>query len=222
MKEYITIIGLGKFGLFMAKHLQMKGIDVQILEKDENIAQANRDLANEIKMGDATKKTALEGIDIQNAKEVIVSIRSNIESSLMIVLNLKELGVQKIRAMAVSEIHTKLLREIGATDILNPDEYLAKDMADKIKNPYLLGNLSCFEGRVIVKQAPPNNFIGKSLKELNLNREFDIIVTDILDSENNRIMPTGDHVITEDETLIMLGPKDTLEALAKKQCRELH
>lgn len=221
MKEYVTIIGCGKFGKFLAKHLREAGIEVQLVEKNEKTAHANRHLADDIKIIDVKDKKALMDIQIKNAREVIVCIRSNLTDSMLIVMNLKNIGVNKIRAMAVSEDHEMLLRALGATEILNPDEYLAKDMASKIKFPNLVDNLSCFEDRIITKQAPPVDFIGQNLAELELNKTFKVIVTDIYLPDGERIVPTGDHVISKGDTLVMFGPKDALEVFQKKQCREL-
>ena len=47
----------------------------------------------------------------------------DVEASIMITLNLKELGIEKIIAKANSKSHGKVLAKIGATKVIYPEEY---------------------------------------------------------------------------------------------------
>ena len=95
MKQYL-VIGLGSFGTNVAKTLYEAGEEVVGIDADENIVQEiinSEHLENAFSL-DATDEIQLKRLDIQAFDIVFVCIGA-VEPSMLIALNLRELGAKK-------------------------------------------------------------------------------------------------------------------------------
>ena len=61
---------------------------------------------------DATDEKALRAAGIQDVDVAVVSIGESIESSLLVVMQLRELGVKTIIAKAVTPLHGRILKSL--------------------------------------------------------------------------------------------------------------
>ena len=95
-------------------------------------------------------------------------------------------------------------------------------MAERLHNPNMLDYLPFLEGYSMIQLAPPKEFIGKQLKELDLINRFGIQVVGIREiiPERLSLIPTGHFVIKDSDTLILLGPNDALDKLREKESGE--
>jgi trk/ktr system potassium uptake protein len=78
--------------------------------------------------------------------------------------------------------------------------------------------LPFFEGYSIIELKPKENFIGKELKELDLINQYGVQVIAVKKVASGKLfmIPTGKHVMKEDEVMILLGPNDGLDSLQQK------
>jgi len=65
------------------------------------------------------------------------------------------------------------------------------------------------EGYSIIEVAPPKTFIGKSIRELNIRRQYgvDVLSVKIKEKKGEKInaIPSPDYIIKADDTLIIAG-----------------
>ena len=99
MKTFL-LIGLGSFGNHIARklydmHHQILGIDM-----DEDKVQRALPYLTDGQIGDATDRSFLSSLGVQNFDACIVTIGENFEASIISVVLLKELGARKIIAQA--------------------------------------------------------------------------------------------------------------------------
>ena len=65
-------------------------------------------------VADATDEKTLNSLGIRNFDTVIVAIGDDMQSNILTVLLVKEMGVKQVIAEAISKRHGKVLEKIGA------------------------------------------------------------------------------------------------------------
>jgi len=213
-----AVIGLGSFGSNVAKTLYENGHEVIAIDEDkEKIGAAKNFVTHAIHM-EAADKENLQAIGITDMDVVVMSLGPEMEASILTVLYLHELGVNRIVAKALSEDHAKILEAVGATEVIYPEKDIAIRTALKLSNPNILEYLPLYAGFGIQEIAPPEKFIGKSLKELDLRNKFDIQVIAVRELIPERItfIPKSDFVIKDSDILIIMGEEEQLAKLNAK------
>ena len=206
MKKF-AVIGLGNFGFHVAKSLFEDGNEVVAIDGDKTRVQAIDPYATEALMMDATEKETLKSLGLENMDGVIVSTGTNISISILICLYLNEIGVKKIIAKAIDEDHAKILKRVGATEIIHPERDMALRVSRNLSRPNVLDFIPLADDYDLVQVDPPRDFIGKSLKDLNLRAKHNVHVIAIkeLVPDNFVLAPTADFVIKDSDILVMLG-----------------
>lgn len=207
-----AVIGLGSFGSNVAKTLYEKGNEVLAVDDDkEKIDQAKTFVSHAVSM-EAADKENLQALGIKDMDVVIVSLGPEMEASILTVLYLHELGVKRIVAKALTEDHVKILEAVGATEVIYPEKDMAIKTALKLSCPNVLEYLPLVSGFSIQEIAPPEKFIGKSLKELDLRNKYGVQVIAIkeLIPEKTSFVPRADFVIKDSDILIIVGDEKAL------------
>jgi trk system potassium uptake protein TrkA len=215
MKKQFAVIGLGNFGFYLASGLSQKGHEVLGIDINSRQVQEIRDQVSRAVIADATDPQALMELELEKMDAVVVSIGSTLNSSILATLNLKDMGVKRVVAKAVSDSHGRILQKIGADEIYFPEKDIALTAAQRLDNPNVLDYLPLMEGYSIAQLAPPRDFIGKTLIELDLINRFGIQVVAVkeLVPENVVMIPTGRFLVKDSDILILLGPDNALTGL---------
>jgi trk system potassium uptake protein TrkA len=210
-----AVIGIGNFGYYLGRHLYEKGHEVIALDISKTQVQKVKDVVSQAVVADATDREALEALGISHADAAVVCIGTRMQASILTTLHLKELGIKSIIAKATSEEHGRILRKIGANEIFFPEKDLAIGVASRLDNPNMLDYLPFIEGYSIVELAPPKDFVGKKLKELDLINRFGIQVLAVKEiiPHGLTLIPKADFQVKDSDALIVLGPNETLEKL---------
>jgi trk system potassium uptake protein TrkA len=218
MKQFV-IIGLGKFGYYLAVHLYEKGHEVLAIDKNPKPVQEIKDQVSQAIVADATDRKVLEALELKEMDTVVVCIGSILSDSILTTLNLKDIGVNYVLAKAMSEAHGRILKKIGASEVIFPEKDLAISLAERLHNPNMLEYLPFVEGYSIIESAPPKEFIGKSLRELDLINRYGIQVVAIKEIIPDRLnlIPTAKFMVKDSDILILLGPNEALETLGKDE-----
>ncbi len=218
MKQF-AIIGLGNFGYYLATSLYEKRHTVLAIDKNINPVQEIKDKVTQAVVADATDIRTLETLGIKQMDAAVVCIGSVISDSILATLNLKDIGVKRVFAKAVTEPHGRILHKIGALEVIFPEKDQANSLAERLHNPNILDYLPFLDGYSIVELLAPQSFIGKDLKELNLINRYGVqvlAIKKILPDQLNMI-PKAQYVLKAGDILILLGPNHALDLLRKKE-----
>lgn len=210
--QKFAVIGLGSFGINVAKTLYEQGNEVLAIDiEKEKIEEVKSFVTHAVSMDSADKEN-LKALGIQDMDVVIVSLGPQMESSILTVLYLYELRVKRIIAKALTEDHAKILESIGATEVIYPEKDMAIKVAHRLSSPNVLEYLPLTSGISIQEIAPPEKFIGKTLKELDLRNKYGIQVIAVkeLIPENTILIPRADFVIKDSDILIIIGEEKKL------------
>ena len=217
MKQFV-IIGLGNFGYYLATYLYDKGQEILAIDKDPDRVQKIKDQVSQAVVADATDRKALEILGVKDMDAAVVCIGSDLSDSILTTLTLKDIGVKMIPAKALSENHGRILLKVGASDILFPEKDLAISLAERLNNPNILDYLPFLEGYSIIQLATPDEFIGKSLSEIDIINRFGVMVVAVKEiiPERLNMIPTGKFILKDSDILILLGPIESLDKLRDK------
>ncbi|MBC8433110.1 MAG: TrkA family potassium uptake protein [Desulfobacterales bacterium] len=212
MKRF-AVIGIGKFGFHAAKALYEDGNEVVAIDSDKVRVQAIDPYSTEAIVLNATDKDALKALGLENMDEVIVSTGTKIGISILICLYLQEIGIKQILAKALDEDHEKILKRVGATEIIHPERDMALRVSRGLSRPNMLDFIPLAENFDLVQVGPPREFIGKSLKELNLRAKYNVHIIAIkeLVPENFLLVPPASFVIKDSDILVMLGKSQDIK-----------
>jgi len=210
-----AIIGLGSFGSNVAKTLYEHRHEVLAIDKDKAKVDAAKSFSSHAVLMDSVEMENLAGVGIREMDVVVVSLGPEMEASILTVLHLHELGLKRIVAKALNEDHAKILEAVGATEVIYPEKDMAIRTALRLTSPNIMECLPLMSGVSIQEIAPPEKFIGKSLRELDLRNKFGIQVIAIreLVPERTVYVPKADFVLKDSDVLIVMGDEKKLEKL---------
>lgn len=126
------VIGLGNFGSTLACKLTDMGHDVIGVDNSE---QRIEDIQEKIAVSyilDATEKSALRSLPLDEIDCAIVAIGQSMDSSLRVVAALKELKVEHIYARALDLTHKSILQAMNIQKIFIPESFAAGIFAEKL------------------------------------------------------------------------------------------
>ena len=216
MKQYL-VIGLGRFGTSVAKTLYEAGENILGIDVSEELVQdrINNNILKNAIIGDASDGKILKDIGAENFDVAFVCI-GDIEASVMIALNLKELGIKSIIAKAINKKHGKVLTKIGATEIVYPEEHMGKRIAELTMNTDIIEHLKFTDNFVLVEVKAPSLFWNNSLIKLDVRNKYNINIVGIKKSEGEFLPnPTANVVIEEGDVLVIITDKKTVESFNK-------
>lgn len=214
-KQYV-IIGLGRFGISVAKTLYSLGHDVLAVDSDEETIQNISDSVTHAVQADATDENVLRELGIRNFDVAVVTIGADIQASIMVTLLLKELGVKYIIAKANSEIHAKVLYKIGADRVILPERDMGVRVAHNLVSTNVLDYIELSPDYSIVEIAAPKVWLNKTLKELSLRSNYGVNVMAIKKEYDINVAPAADVVIQPDDIVVAIGSAEDLNKLEDK------
>ncbi len=205
-KRDFVVFGLGKFGRSVAQTLSKNGCDVLAIDTNEEIIQEISEKVTHAVQADVTDSEALHALGIRNFDVAIIAISSNMQSSIMATILAKEIGVPFVIAKAQNEIHKRVLEKVGADKVVFPEREIGVRIANNLISDNFVDYVELSEDYSIVEVAVLRDWIGKSLKELNLRAKFGINVMAIRNVDDIiTISPGPNQVLQEDDILIVIG-----------------
>jgi trk system potassium uptake protein TrkA len=205
-RKRICVVGLGQFGNALARALA-KESDVLALDSNEDRVNQIADEVQRALIIDARDPQSLRLVVDEDFDDAVVSLGESVEASILCTLHLKNIGVQSIRAKAVSEDHASILRAVGATETIFPERETALRIAAQIVNPNLLDFIPLAEDFEVMDVAPPDSFHGRTLQELNIRDRFGVFAIAVkeLVPEKFVFLPGPDFVIKPSDVLVLIG-----------------
>jgi len=222
MKKQFAVIGLGRFGSEVARTLSNSGFDVIAVDTDENRVRDIADLVTMAVQLDATDEKSLREAGIQNVDVAVVSIGENIESSILVVMTLKDLGIKDIVAKAVTELHGRILTQIGIKKVVHPERDMAQKVAHSLIKSKILDLIEISPDYSIIEIPAPESIHGRSIQDVKLRAKYGITIIAIkhqgdatAEKESWNINPHPSDLIENKDIIVVLGSNDDIEKFSK-------
>lgn len=213
MRQF-AIIGLGNFGLNVAKTLYEKGHEVIGIDSDKYAVQRASEFTSQAIVADASNKEALAELGLKDVDVAVVALGERLDASILATLYLKELGVKEIIVKAVSDDHSKVLEKIGATEVVFPERDMAIKVAIRLSSPNLVDYLPLAEGFSIQEFPASESFIGRPLRDIKLRNKYGVTVIAAKNKTTGEVnIATAEYVVKKDDLLVVIGKDKELEAV---------
>lgn len=225
-KKQYAVIGLGTFGFNVAKELAKHGIQVLAIDKNEQLVN---DISSEVAqsvVADATDEKVLKDLGVTDCEVAIVAIGESMETSILVTLLLKELGVKNIIVKSTSPWHSRIAAKIGANRIVYPEFEMAKKLAESLASPNILEEIELSPDYNIIELVAPKKFWGKTILGTGIRHDYRVsviaikrfnpVITDEGESdikEEINIAPGPDDEIQENDVLLLVGREVDLKKL---------
>lgn len=203
-KDFV-IFGLGKFGRSIAESLTTNGCDVLAIDKSDDIIQDVADIVTHAVQADVTDVDALNSLGIRNFDVAIIAISQDMQSSIMATILAKELGVPYVLAKAQNDIHKKVLEKVGADRVIFPEREMGIRIANSLVSENFLDFIELSADYSIVEISILDEWVGKSLKNLNLRAHFGLNVMAVRKGDEINITPGPDTIFEEEDVLVVIG-----------------
>ena len=211
----VAVIGLGKFGFYIAKSLSRLDVKVIAVDNDEKKVQEISEYVDNAYVIDSTSKIALEEIGIYNLNTVIVSIGENIEASILTVMALKDLNNQNIIAKAITSTHGEILSKIGAFKVIYPEKIAGRMLVKKLIDNITIEEIDISNTIKIIKLVANENFLYKKISEIESQfKDLKIISYKTDGIWSMKIDP--DYKIKKDDLLVFLGESKYIKDFYKQ------
>jgi len=220
MKREFAVIGLGRFGGSICEELSMEGMKVLAIDVNEGKINEFKNIASHSIILDSTDEQALKEIGIKNIDHVIVAIGDDIQASILTTVILSDLHVKKITVKAQNDYHAKILKKIGAHQVVHPERDMGRRLAHSIISNNILDYLELSEEHSIVEVKVSDQMIGKTLIDLNIRANYGCNVVAIKRGKSMNVSPYADDVLLVDDILIIIGANEDISKFERQLVME--
>jgi trk system potassium uptake protein TrkA len=216
MKRFI-IVGLGNFGSGAAETLAARGHEVIAIDTDEARVDAMASRIERAAVGDATQLAVLKRIGAQEASAAIVSVGDDITASILTTLALRDLKVPQIYVKVISVDHARVMERQGVTETIFPERESAIALGYRLAANGLINYIRLGPGFSIQEMAVPPQWIGQSLRELELRIRYHVQIIALRDLLHDQWYPAPDpdRPLTDSDTLVISGREEDLTLVAE-------
>ncbi len=216
MKRFV-IVGLGNFGASVAEALFAKGHEVVAIDPDEKSVDRVAPFVTRAAVGDGRDVQVLERIGAKGADAGVISTGDDITASILSTMALHDIHVRDVYVKVISRDHARVMDHLGVTESIFPERESAISLGSRMSGVGLLNYVRLGPGFSIQEMAVPECWSGKSLRALELRRQFGISVIAIHDVLTDKIdpAPDPDALLKDSETLLVAGKDEDLVRIAE-------
>jgi trk system potassium uptake protein TrkA len=210
MPKQALVIGLGQFGMSLARALTDRGFEVMAVDKRQARVQAASAFAAEAVAFDATDEVALAQTAPGRRDISICAIGDESrEGAIVCTALLRQLGAKRVISRATDDVLERILGLVGAHEVVNPERAFGERLATRLAFAGVVDELPLGEDLVITEIHPPGALVGRNLVELSLPKRFGVTVVAVRRVDNGQgqvVMPTPHDPIRADDILVLVAP----------------
>ncbi|CAM5189662.1 Trk system potassium uptake protein TrkA OS=Ureibacillus acetophenoni OX=614649 GN=SAMN05877842_101311 PE=4 SV=1 [Ureibacillus acetophenoni] len=173
-------------------------------------------IATQAIIADTTDEEVIKSLGIRNFEHVIVAIGENIQASILTTLILKELGVPNVTVKATNDYHAKVLKKIGADQIIHPERDMGIRIANNLMSSNVLDYLELSDEHSIMEIKANDRIAGNSIKDLDIRANYGINIVGIKRDNSIIISPSADEKILLGDVLLVIGAVVDINRFVKK------
>ena len=216
MKRFV-VIGLGSFGSWIARALFDQGFDVIAIDRNAALVDEHADGVTRCVVGDATDPDVLREVGAEEADAGVVSTGTDLAATILAIMALKEVGVQDIYVKVFDRRAAEAVERFDVREMIFPEQEAAYRLARRLASTTVLDYVPLGGDYSIQEMAIPDDWIGRSLRDLALPTTRGVQVVALYDVLTGRwrVVPDPTALLKESDVAIVAGPDGTLAALAR-------
>ncbi len=213
-KQLFCIIGLGRFGMSLAENLASEGKELIVIDSNRDKVNYAAQFCENAFVLDSLSRENLEKVGVGEADTVIVGIGRKLDTSILTVLNLKNMGIKRVIAKSTSVEQGMVLLKLGA-EVVYPEKDMGERLAARLARPNVLEYLSLGQDVDIVEISVGESASGKKVSELDLRRRFSLNMIAITKNGVVSADIGPDTVISSGDKITVIGRAENADRLAK-------
>jgi trk system potassium uptake protein TrkA len=214
-----VIIGLGQFGSRLATSLVSRNVPVLAIDRRAERVARVAPLIDRAVCLDATDEGALIESGASRAAVAVCALGEDaIQASIMVTALLSQMGVPRIVARSITELQARILLRVGAHEVINPEHDMGERLAQRLASPGLIDQIPLAENVSIGEVRAPESFVGRSLIELQVRKNFGLNVVAIRREHQGGTQvlpnPQANERIERQDVLFVIGSEPDIRRLA--------
>jgi trk system potassium uptake protein len=205
MKKQYAVFGLGRFGGSLVKEFYELGAEVLAIDIDKEKVDDYAPFVTMAVQINGVDEEALKGVGIRNIDHAFVSFGENLETSILMCLVLKELGVSQVWAKAQNDYHARVLEKVGADRVIHPERDMAKRIAHHIVSDKIIDYIELSKDYSIVEIVASAKIHNKTLSYLDVRAQYGCNIVGIQRGQDIIVSPSGEEIILFGDVLIVMG-----------------
>ena len=210
-----VVIGLGRFGSEVARELCRQGCQVLAMDiNQELVSQIANDVTHAV-VGDGQDKGVLRALGVREFDCGVIAIGDDLAASVLVTMNLKELGVAQVICKAHDETHRRVLEKLGADRVVIPEQEQGARLARSLSSRNVLDYIELSQEYGIIEIPVPGSWRDKSLKELNVRAALGLNILAIRRGGQINVSPGADFIFEQQDIVVVLGDSTALKKVQK-------
>jgi trk system potassium uptake protein TrkA len=219
----IAVFGLGAFGNEVCRFLSENGAQVLAFDNQPKAIEKIKDMVSQAFLIDSTDEESLTGAPLEDVDVAVIAIGDDMEASILTTAILKKIGIPYLLARAVSEIHMRVLKQVGADEVVNLEIEEGRLVASRLLTQDLLERIPLSKDYCIAEVYAPEDFHGKPIKSFMQKSHVNVVAVKQVDvsidslgnpNRNEAVrLPNEADIIREKDILLVVGSNDSVDEL---------
>ncbi|MDX1762492.1 MAG: TrkA family potassium uptake protein [Christiangramia sp.] len=226
--KYI-VIGLGTFGYSISVKLAEMGNEVIGVDISMSKVDAIKEKITHAISLDATDPEAVKNLPLKDCDVVIVGIGEDKGANIMVAALMKQVKVKRLISRAVDPLQRTVLETMGIDEVIHPEKETADRWAQRLNMEGVVDSFELDSDYSIVETKVPEEYHEKSIKELNIKENFDVIILTTMNVSHSKNelgankeetsvkgIARADTVLYKDEIMVLYGHNKDIRSLLEE------
>ena len=214
MNTQIAVIGLGRFGESLCLELSELGSEVLAIDTDARAVNAISSKVTQAVIADITDERVAEELNLASYHSVIIALSTDIGTSVLATIILKEAGVTNLWVKSSTDLQAKTRRKVGADNIINPEKTVAKRISKQLLSSHIRNSTDIGHGLGLYELSISKDRAGQTLSSLNI--PSDILTLALKQRGHLAPAPSDDYQLQPFDVIMLGGPSDILQPFLLK------
>lgn len=220
MRKQALVLGLGQFGLSLSRALTDRGVDVFAVDRNPALVEMAADFAAEAVVFDAVDEESLARAAPARRDACVVAIgNESREGSILCTALLRQMGAKRVVARATDNLHERILKLVGAHEVVNPERAFGERLATRLAFSGVLEEAPLGDDLSITELRTPPSMIGRTLLDLKLPRRFGVTVVAVRRAQDGRgrlLIPRPDEPLQAEDILVVVAPPGSVTPMLER------
>ena len=215
----VLLIGIGRFGQLVGEKLLNMGVEVMIVDKDEDVINSLAPKYSNALIANCMNIDNLQAMDIPSFDACVVAISDDFQSSLEITSILKDLGAKYVVSRADTDIQRKFLFRVGADEVVYPNRDTAEKLAVKLHSKNVYDYIEIDKEYSIFEIAVPPRWNGKTRIDANPRGKYGLNILLIKKGKNIVPSPGANYVFEDGDHMLVFGSTEKIFSFTNKSVK---
>lgn len=213
MVKSFIIFGLGRLGSTVAKTLYNMHNDVLAVDMNpERVKYVSENVTTAIE-ADLMDEDVFDDLGLSNFDCAVIAIGSSLDSAIMATIACVEAGIPLIVAKAPTKRYGHILKRLGAHTIIYPEIDMGMRLTKQLTDNGITDYFELSDDYGIIEYEVSENWIGKSIRDLQLRRDFHVNVIAIRRAKDLIVRRVAEEELQRNDIIIFFGSDDDLKKL---------